>query len=123
LTVLCGHYKDVDQRVADGLGAEEISIGEFVLSGGEAAALVVVDAIVRLLPGAISDHESASTDSFYEGSLSPPSYTRPAEFRGMKVPEVLLRGDHAKIAGWRREQAERLTRERRPELWERHEHS
>jgi len=123
LTLLCGHYKDVDQRVADGLEAEEISLGDFILSGGEIPALAVVDAVVRLLPGAISDHESAATDSFYEGLLSPPSYTRPAEYRGMKVPEVLLSGDHAKIAGWRREQAERLTRERRPELWERHEHS
>ncbi len=116
LTLLCGHYKDVDQRVVEGLGAEEISLGDFILSGGEVAALAVVDAIVRLLPGAISDHESASTDSFYEGLLSPPSYTRPAEFRGMKVPEVLLSGDHRRIAEWRREQSERLTRERRPEL-------
>ncbi|MEW5929602.1 MAG: tRNA (guanosine(37)-N1)-methyltransferase TrmD [Gemmatimonadota bacterium] len=123
LTLLCGHYKDVDQRVPEGLGAEELSLGDFVLSGGEFAALAIVDAVVRLLPGAMSDHESASTDSFYEGLLSPPSYTRPADFRGMKVPEVLLSGDHARIAAWKREQAERLTRERRPDLWERHEHS
>jgi tRNA (guanine37-N1)-methyltransferase len=123
LTLLCGHYKDVDQRVPEGLGAEEISLGDFVLSGGEFAALAVVDAVVRLLPGAMSDHESASTDSFYDGLLSPPSYTRPAEYRGMKVPEVLLSGDHARIEAWRREQAERLTRERRPDLWERLEHS
>jgi tRNA (guanine37-N1)-methyltransferase len=123
LTLLCGHYKDVDQRVPEGLGAEEISLGDFVLSGGEFAALAIVDAVVRLLPGAMSDHESASTDSFYEGLLSPPSYTRPADFRGMKVPEVLLSGDHARIVAWKREQAERLTRERRPDLWERHEHS
>ena len=116
LTILCGHYKDVDQRVSDGLGAEEISLGDFVLSGGEFAALAVVDAVVRLLPGAISDHESASTDSFYEGMLSPPSYTRPATFRGMTVPDVLLSGDHARIEGWRREMSERLTRERRPDL-------
>ena len=121
LTLLCGHYKDVDQRVVDGLGAEELSIGDFVLSGGELAALCVVDAVVRLLPGAISDHESASTDSFYDGELSPPSYTRPAEYRGMRVPDVLLSGDHARIAAWRREQAERLTRERRPDLWSRYE--
>ncbi len=118
LTILCGHYKDVDQRVADGLGAKEISIGDFVLSGGEPAALAVVDAIVRLLPGAISDHESASSDSFYEGLLSPPSYTRPAVFRGMAVPEVLLSGDHQRIEEWRRAEAERLTRERRPDLLE-----
>jgi tRNA (guanine37-N1)-methyltransferase len=118
LTLLCGHYKDVDQRVAEGLGAEEISLGDFILSGGEFAALAILDAVVRLLPGAISDHESASTDSFYESRLGPPSYTRPAVFRGMAVPEVLLSGDHRRIAEWRREQAERLTRERRPELLE-----
>jgi tRNA (guanine37-N1)-methyltransferase len=112
LTILCGHYKDVDQRVVDGLGAEEISVGDFILSGGEVAALVVIDALVRLLPGAMSDHESASTDSFYEGALSPPSYTRPAVFRGMSVPEVLLSGDHAKIAEWRRQEADRLEAER-----------
>jgi tRNA (guanine37-N1)-methyltransferase len=80
----------------------------------------VVDAVVRLLPGAIGDHESASTDSYYEGLLSPPSYTRPAEYRGLEVPPVLLSGDHARIAAWRREQSEGLTRERRPELWEKH---
>ena len=119
ITLLCGHYKDVDQRVADGLATEEVSLGDFVLSGGEVPALAVLDAVVRLLPGAISDHESASTDSFYDGLLSPPSYTRPAEFRGMRVPPVLLSGDHARIAAWRHEEAERLTRERRPDLWER----
>jgi tRNA (guanine37-N1)-methyltransferase len=117
VTLLCGHYKDVDQRVADALATEEVSLGDFVLSGGEPAALAVIDAVVRLLPGAISDHESASTDSHYEGMLSPPSYTRPAEYCGLPVPLVLLSGDHAKIAAWRREQSERLTRERRPDLW------
>jgi tRNA (guanine37-N1)-methyltransferase len=116
LTILCGHYKDVDQRVADGLDAEEVALGDFVLSGGEIPALAIVDSVVRLLPGAISDHESASSDSFYDGALSAPSYTRPAEYRGMKVPEPLLTGDHARIAEWRREQADRLTRERRPDL-------
>ncbi|MQA90595.1 MAG: tRNA (guanosine(37)-N1)-methyltransferase TrmD [Gemmatimonas sp.] len=116
LTVLCGHYKDVDQRVVDGLGVEEISLGDFVVSGGEVAALAIIDSFVRLLPGAISDHESASTDSFYEGMLSPPSYTRPPVFRGMEVPAVLRSGDHARIAAWRQEQAERLTRERRPDM-------
>src|SRR5262247_2884502 len=120
LTLLCGHYKDVDQRVADGLGAEEVSIGDFVLSGGEAAALCVIDAVVRLLPGALGDHESASGDSHYDGLLSPPSYTRPSEYRGLAVPEVLRSGDHARIAAWRQAEAERLTRERRPELWERY---
>ena len=119
LTLLCGHYKDVDQRVGDHLATEEISVGDFVLSSGELAALVVVDAVVRLLPGALGDHESASSDSFYEeGILSPPSYTRPAEYRGHGVPEVLQSGDHARIAGWRRKEALRLTRERRPDLLE-----
>jgi tRNA (guanine37-N1)-methyltransferase len=116
LTLLCGHYKDVDQRVADGLGAEELSVGDFVLSGGEPAALCVLDAVVRLLPGALGDHESAATDSHYDGLLSPPSYTRPPSYRGMDVPAVLLSGDHEQIARWRRAEAERLTRERRPDL-------
>ncbi|HEX8691946.1 MAG TPA: tRNA (guanosine(37)-N1)-methyltransferase TrmD [Longimicrobium sp.] len=120
LTLLCGHYKDVDHRVAEALATEEVSLGDFIVSGGEIPALAVLDAVVRLLPGAISDHESASTDSFYEGWLSPPSYTRPAEYRGLKVPDVLLSGDHARIAAWRRAEAERLTRERRPELLEEH---
>ena len=117
LTLLCGHYKDVDQRVADGLATEELSVGDFVLSGGEPAALCVLDAVVRLLPGALSDHESASTDSHYEGLLSPPSYTRPPEYRGLSVPEVLRSGNHAEIAAWRQERAKTLTRERRPDLW------
>jgi tRNA (guanine37-N1)-methyltransferase len=121
LTLLCGHYKDVDQRVAEGLATEERSIGDFVLSGGEPAALCIADAVVRLLPGAMSDHESASSDSHYDGMLSPPSYTRPPEYRGMTVPEVLLSGDHAKVEAWRQAAAERLTRERRPDLWERRE--
>ena len=120
LTLLCGHYKDVDQRVALGLGAEELSIGDFVLSGGEPAALCVVDAVVRLLPGALGDHESASSDSHYEGLLAPPSYTRPPSYRGLEVPDVLLSGDHDKIAAWREAQAERLTRQRRPDLWQKH---
>ena len=120
LTLLCGHYKDVDQRVADVLHAEEVSIGDFVLSGGEPAALCVVDAVVRLLPGALGDHESASSDSHYEGLLAPPSYTRPPSYRGLDVPDVLLSGDHDKIAAWRAAEAERLTRERRPDLWQNH---
>ena len=119
LTLLCGHYKDVDQRVADHLATEELSIGDVVLSGGEPAALCVIDAVVRLLPGALGDHESAATDSHYDGLLAPPSYTRPAEYRGHKVPEVLLSGDHARVAAWRQAEAERLTRERRPDLWTR----
>jgi len=120
-TILCGHYKDVDQRVVEGLGAEEWTLGDFVLSGGEPAALCIIDAVVRLLPGALGDHESASSDSHYEGLLSPPSYTRPPAFRGLAVPEVLLSGDHARIAAWRQGEAERLTRERRPDLWAAHE--
>lgn len=116
LTLLCGHYKDVDQRVVDGLHAEEVSIGDFVLSGGEPAALCVIDAVVRLLPGALGDHESAASDSHYEGRLAPPSYTRPPSYRGLDVPAVLLSGDHAQIAAWREAEAERLTRERRPDL-------
>jgi tRNA (guanine37-N1)-methyltransferase len=121
LTLLCGHYKDIDARVAQAAGVEEVAIGDFVLSGGEPAALCVADAVVRLLPGALGDHESASSDSFYEGLLSPPSYTRPPEYRGQRVPEVLLGGDHAKIDAWRKAEAERLTKERRPDLWARHE--
>ncbi|HEU5170378.1 MAG TPA: tRNA (guanosine(37)-N1)-methyltransferase TrmD [Gemmatimonadales bacterium] len=120
LTLLCGHYKDVDQRVAEGLATEELSIGDFVLSGGEPAAICVIDAVVRLLPGALGDHESASGDSHYDGLLSPPSWTRPPEYRGLAVPEVLRSGDHAEIAAWRMAEAERLTRERRPDLWARY---
>ena len=121
VTLLCGHYKDVDQRVAEALATEEVSLGDFVLSGGEIAALAVADAVIRLLPGALGTHEAASSDSFYdEGLLAPPSYTRPAEYRGLAVPEVLLSGDRAKVEAWRQEQAERLTRERRPDLWEKY---
>ncbi|HSJ32396.1 MAG TPA: tRNA (guanosine(37)-N1)-methyltransferase TrmD [Longimicrobiales bacterium] len=117
ITLLCGHYKDVDQRVGDSLATEEVSLGDFVLSGGEYAALAITDAVVRLLPGALGTHEAAAGDSFYdEGLLSPPSYTRPAEYRGLSVPDVLLSGHQARIDAWRREQAERLTRERRPDL-------
>jgi len=113
LTILCGHYKDVDQRVAEHLATEELSLGDFVLSGGEPAALAMIDATVRLLPGAMSDQESAFGDSFWERGLSAPSYTRPPAFRGHAVPDVLLSGDHARIAEWRRVEGERLTRERR----------
>lgn len=114
VTLLCGHYKDVDQRVADHLATEEISIGDFVLSGGEIGALTITDAVVRLLPGALGDHESASSDSFYEGDVvSAPSYTRPPEYRGLHVPDVLRSGDHRRIEEWRRAESERLTRKRR----------
>ncbi|HEY8851060.1 MAG TPA: tRNA (guanosine(37)-N1)-methyltransferase TrmD [Gemmatimonadaceae bacterium] len=112
LTLLCGHYKDIDQRVADHLATEEISLGDFVLSGGEAAALAIVDATVRLLPGAMSDLESARTDSFFGRGLSAPSYTRPPEFRGHRVPDVLISGDHARIERWRADESARLTAER-----------
>ena len=110
LTLLCGHYKDVDQRVADHLATEELSLGDFVLSGGEPAALAIVDATVRLLPGAMSDHDSARGDSFFDRGLSAPSYTRPPEYRGHGVPPILLSGDHKKIDAWRVTEGERLTR-------------
>lgn len=112
LTLLCGHYKDVDQRVADGLATEEVSLGDFVLSGGEPAALAIVDATVRLLPGAMSDLDSARGDSFYERGISAPSYTRPPEFREHVVPDVLISGDHARIAKWRQEESDRRTLDR-----------
>jgi tRNA (guanine37-N1)-methyltransferase len=112
LTLLCGHYKDVDQRVADFLATEELSLGDFVLSGGEPAALAIIDATVRLLPGAMSDMDSARGDSFYDRQLSAPSYTRPPDFRGHTVPEVLLSGDHKRIAEWREREGKRLTEQR-----------
>ena len=112
LTLLCGHYKDVDQRVAEHLATEELSLGEFVLSGGEPAALAVIDAVVRLLPGAMSDLDSAYGDSFYGRELSGPSYTRPPAYRGHAVPDVLLSGDHAKIAAWREWEGRRLAARR-----------
>jgi len=121
LTFLCGHYKDVDERVRESIVTDEISLGDFVLSGGEVAVLAIVDAVVRLLPGVLGDFDSAQGDSFHdEWLLGPPSYTRPAAFRGMEVPEVLRSGDHGAIGRWRREASERLTRERRPDLWTRH---
>jgi tRNA (guanine37-N1)-methyltransferase len=113
LTLLCGHYKDVDQRVADHLATEELSIGDFILTGGEPAALAVLDATVRLLPGAMSDIQSARTDSFFESAgISAPSYTRPPVYRGHEVPEVLLSGDHKRIAEWRRAEAAKRTEAR-----------
>ena len=116
LTLLCGHYKDVDQRVADHLATEELSLGDFVLTGGEPAALAVIDATVRLLPGAMSDLDSARTDSFFQGpAISAPSYTRPPEYRGHKVPEVLISGDHRRIAEWKRAESERRSRLRKDE--------
>ncbi len=114
--LICGRYEGVDQRVIDCLIDREISIGDFVLSGGEIPAMVLLDSVVRLLPGALGKRESACNESFSTGLLDYPQYTRPAEFRGLAVPEVLLSGDHARIEKWRKEQALKKTIERRPEL-------
>ncbi|MFC0183187.1 tRNA (Guanine37-N(1)-) methyltransferase [Pseudarcicella hirudinis] len=118
LIFLCGHYKGVDQRVRDLFITREISIGDYVLSGGELAAAVCADAIIRLLPGVLNDETSALTDSFQDNLLAPPVYTRPAEFEGSKVPEILLSGHEAKITDWRFSQAIERTRTRRPDLLE-----
>ena len=114
--VLCGHYEGVDERVREALVTEEISIGDYVLTGGELPAMVLVDAVVRLVPGVLGDEESARQESFAGGVLDCPHYTRPEVYRGMAVPDVLLSGHHGEIARWRREQAEARTRERRPDL-------
>ena len=116
LALLCGHYEGFDERIRVGLSPREISIGDYVLSGGEAAALVLIDAVVRLLPGVLGSDESAVEESFRGGLLEYPQYTRPREYRGMQVPEVLLSGDHGRIAQWRHEQAVERTRTRRPDL-------
>jgi tRNA (guanine37-N1)-methyltransferase len=116
LIMICGHYKGVDERVREHLVTREISLGDYVISGGELAAAVVSDAIIRLIPGVLNDETSALTDSFQDGLVSPPVYTRPAEYKGWKVPEVLLSGHQAKIEAWRNEQAESRTRSRRPDL-------
>jgi len=116
LTLICGRYEGVDQRVTDHLVDEEVSIGDFVLSGGEYAALVVVDAVSRLIPGVVAKGASVLQESFMDGLLDYPHYTRPPDFRGWQVPEVLLSGDHAEIERWRERQALELTRERRPDL-------
>ena len=118
LILICGHYEGVDERVSEHLVTDEISIGDYVLSGGEPAAMVVVDAVVRLLPGVLGSAESLVDDSHVGGLLEYPQYTRPAEYRGWSVPEVLLSGDHGRIAEWRKEQAIRRTMKRRPELLE-----
>jgi tRNA (guanine37-N1)-methyltransferase len=116
LVLLCGRYEGVDERVAEAVASEELSLGDFVLTGGESAALAVIEATVRLLPGALGHSESAGLDSFEQGLLDWPHYTRPAEWRGRAVPEVLLSGDHERIRRWRRKEALRATRARRPEL-------
>lgn len=116
LMVLCGHYKGVDERIREHFVTREISIGDYVLTGGELAAAVICDTVVRLIPGVIGDEQSALSDSFQDGLVAPPEYTRPPEFRGWKVPDVLLSGNHAKIEQWRYEQAIERTRQRRPNL-------
>ena len=116
LVLICGRYEGVDERVADALVTDEISIGDYILSGGEPAALVVVDAVVRLIPGALGSETSANTESFSDGLLDYPHYTRPPEFAGMTVPEVLLKGNHAEIARWRSEAAKEKTKRNRPDL-------
>jgi tRNA (guanine37-N1)-methyltransferase len=118
LIILCGHYKGVDQRVRDHLVTMELSIGDYVLTGGELAAAIVSDAIVRLIPGVLSDETSALTDSFQDGLLSPPVYTRPAEYKGWKVPEILLSGNDQLVEEWKHDQAIERTRKIRPELLE-----
>lgn len=117
LILLCGHYKGVDERVRQLHVTAEVSVGDYVVSGGELPAALVADSIVRLIPGVLGDEQSALSDSFQDGLLSPPVYTRPAEYKGMKVPQVLLSGDHARIAAWRMEQALERTRNRRPDLF------
>ena len=116
IIILCGHYKGVDQRIRDAFITCEISVGDYVLSGGELAAAVLSDAIIRLIPGVLSDETSALTDSFQDNLLAPPVYTRPAEYKGMKVPDVLLSGHAAKIEEWRHEQAVERTKSRRPDI-------
>ncbi len=119
LVLVCGHYEGFDERIRTGIGAREISIGDYVLSGGETAAMVLIDAVVRLLPGALGGEESAASESFSLGGLEYPQYTRPREFRGMGVPEVLLSGHHAEIDAWRLAQSIARTRSRRPDLLDR----
>ncbi|MFH1861728.1 MAG: tRNA (guanosine(37)-N1)-methyltransferase TrmD [bacterium] len=120
LLFICGRYKGVDQRVVDHLVDREISIGDYVLSGGELPALVLIEAMTRLIPGVINDIESARTDSFQKSLLEGPLYTRPEEYHGMRVPEILLSGDHAKVADWRIQKAMEITKQRRPDLWQRY---
>jgi tRNA (guanine37-N1)-methyltransferase len=117
ITVLCGRFEGVDQRVLDARGFEEVSVGDAVLAGGEAAAMVVIEACVRLIPGVLGQAESLSSESFEDGLLEHPQYTRPRTFEGLEIPEVLLSGDHKKVAAWREEQRRLTTRERRPDLW------
>ena len=120
VVLVCGRFEGIDERVIEARGAREVSIGDYVLSGGEPAAMVLLDACVRLLPGVMGAAESATEESFADGLLEYPHYTRPAEWQGRCVPEILLSGNHAAIAAWRRRQAEEITRDRRPDLWAAH---
>jgi tRNA (guanine37-N1)-methyltransferase len=117
LVIVCGRYEGIDQRVIELAVDEEISIGDYVLSGGEVPAMVVIEGVTRLLPGVLGNPDSAKFESFQEGLLEGPQYTRPAQFRGRSVPEILLSGDHGAVARWRKEQARAATRSRRPDLW------
>jgi tRNA (guanine37-N1)-methyltransferase len=116
LVIICGHYKGVDERLGRLYPLQEISIGDYVLTGGEIPAMTILDAVVRLIPGVLGDFESAQADSFYDGILGPPQFTRPTEFRGLQVPEVLLSGDHERIRRWRKKEALKRTLQRRPDL-------
>jgi len=120
ITVLCGRFEGVDQRVLDARGFEEVAVGDAVLAGGEAAAMLVIEACVRLLPGVLGQADSLSSESFEDGLLEHPQFTRPRIFEGLEIPEVLVSGDHKKVAQWRQEQREQTTRERRPDLWAAH---
>ncbi|SRR5690606_3472064 len=120
VVILCGRFEGVDQRVIEARGLEEVSIGDFVLQGGEVAAMALIEACVRLLPGALGDDASTAEESFEDGLLEYPQYTRPREWEGRSIPEVLMSGDHAAVARWRREEAERVTRRQRPDLWRRY---
>jgi tRNA (guanine37-N1)-methyltransferase len=120
IIILCGHYKGIDERIRQLYVTREVSIGDYVLTGGELAAAIITDSIVRLIPGVLGNEESALTDSFQDGLLAPPVYTRPAEFKGLRVPEVLLSGNFKLIDEWRMAQAEQRTRERRPEIYKKH---
>ena len=115
--IVCGRFEGVDERVISARGLEEVSLGDFVLSGGEVAALALIDACVRLLPGVMGKEASGAEESFADGLLEYPQYTRPAVFEGAAIPDILTSGDHARVAAWRREEAEKLTQERRPDLW------
>ena len=120
LNILCGHFEGVDQRVLDNRNIEEISIGDYIISGGETAAYVILDSVLRLIPGVVGNENSIVNESFENGLLEYPQYTKPQIWQENKVPEVLLSGDHAKIKHWRLSQSEAITRDRRPDLWQKH---